>query len=105
MATPLITLTTDFGSRDGYVAAMKGAILGICPNATIVDISHDVESQDVAQASLVLSFAAPFFPAHAIHVAVVDPGVGSDRRPLLMIAEEGRYVGPDNGIFTHILAD
>ena len=105
MATPLITLTTDFGSRDGYVAAMKGVILGICPDASIVDISHDIEPQDVAQAALVLSFAAPYFPAHAIHVAVVDPEVGSDRRPLLLTAMSGRYVGPDNGIFTHVLAE
>jgi S-adenosylmethionine hydrolase len=105
MAFPLITLTTDFGRRDGYVAAMKGVILGICPEASIVDISHDIEPQDVAQAALVLSFAAPYFPAHAIHVAVVDPEVGSDRRPLLLTAMSGRYVGPDNGIFTHVMAE
>lgn len=105
MATPLITLTTDFGTRDGYVAAVKGVILGICPDASIVDISHDIEPQDVAQAALVLSFAAPYFPAEAIHVAVVDPGVGSDRTPLLLTAMTGRYVGPDNGIFTHVLAE
>ena len=105
MASPLITLTTDFGPRDGYVAAMKGVILGICPDASIVDVSHDIEPQDVAQAALVLSSVAPYFPAHAIHVAVVDPEVGSDRRPLLLTATRGRYVGPDNGIFTHVLAE
>ncbi len=105
MDSPLITLTTDFGTRDGYVAAMKGVILGICPRATIVDVSHDIEPQDVAQAALVLSSASPYFPAHAIHVAVVDPGVGSDRQPLLLTAERGRYVGPDNGIFTYVLAE
>ena len=105
MASPLITLTTDFGLRDAYASAMKGVILGICPNATIVDVSHEIEPQDVAQAALVLSAAAPYFAAHAIHIAVVDPGVGSDRRPLLVTAERGRYVGPDNGIFTHVLAE
>ena len=105
MATPLITLTTDFGPRDGYVAAMKGVILQICPGAGIVDISHDIEPQDVAQAALVLSSTVRYFPAHAIHVAVVDPGVGTERRPLLLTAVRGRYIGPDNGIFTHVLAE
>jgi S-adenosylmethionine hydrolase len=83
---------------------MKGVILGICPHAAIVDVSHDIEPHDVAQAALVLSSASPYFPDHAIHVAVVDPGVGSERRPLLLTPETGRYVGPDNGIFTHVLA-
>jgi len=103
MATPLITLTTDFGHHDGYVAAMKGVILGISPAATIVDISHEVDPQDVSQAALVISTASPYFPPHAIHVAVVDPGVGTDRRPLLLITDNGRFIGPDNGIFTHVL--
>ncbi|MBM3944619.1 MAG: SAM-dependent chlorinase/fluorinase [SAR202 cluster bacterium] len=99
----LITLTTDFGTRDGYVAAVKGVILGIFPDADIVDISHDIPPQDVAHASFVLDSAARYFPKHSIHVAVVDPGVGTDRKPLLLATPAGSFIGPDNGIFTHVL--
>ena len=104
MDLPLITLTTDFGHCDGYVAAMKGVILGISPATTIVDVSHDIEPQDISQAALVVSTASSHFPPHAIHVAVVDPGVGTDRKPLLVKTENGYYIGPDNGIFTYVLA-
>lgn len=99
----IIALTSDFGLTDGYVGIMKGVILGIAPQATLVDLSHDIAPQDVRQASQVLARAAPYFPAGTIHLAVVDPGVGSRRRPLLVITERARYVGPDNGIFSHVL--
>ena len=102
-ARRIITLLTDFGTSDGYVAAVKGVILGINPNATLVDVTHEVRPQDVAGAAFLLAEVAPHFPASAIHVAVVDPGVGTDRRPLLLVTPSGVFVGPDNGIFTHVL--
>ncbi len=101
--SPLITLTTDFGYRDGYAAAMKGAILTVCPRARVVDVTHGIDAHDVVEASQVLASVAPYFPPDTIHVAVVDPGVGSDRRPLLLVTPEASYVGPDNGIFTGVL--
>jgi S-adenosylmethionine hydrolase len=103
-APPLVTLLTDFGGRDGYVGAMKGVILTRCPEARIVDLGHDVPPGDVAAASFALAAAAPHFPP-AVHVAVVDPGVGSARRGLALRIGEQRYVGPDNGLFAVALAD
>ncbi len=100
----VITLTTDFGLADSYVAAMKGAILRIAANATLVDISHLVPAQDVRRGSAVLRDAAPYFPAGTIHVAVVDPGVGSARRPIAVRTPQATFVGPDNGLFTFALA-
>jgi len=94
----LITLTTDFDPV--YVAQMKGAILELNPNATIVDISHDVGRFNIRKASFVLMCAARAFPGNAVHVCVVDPGVGTSRRGLIVIAQRGRFVGPDNGVFT-----
>ncbi len=105
MPREIITLTTDFGLQDAYVAAMKGVILGINPDATIVDVSHDVPPQDVAHAAYVLAAAYRFFPLKAIHVAVVDPGVGTSRRPLLLTTPKGTFVGPDNGVLTHVLRE
>ena len=102
-ARRIITLLTDFGTADGYVAAVKGVILGISPNASLVDLTHEVGPQDVAGAAFLLAQAAPYFPEGAIHLAVVDPGVGTDRRPLLLVTPSGVFVGPDNGIFTHCL--
>lgn len=103
----LITLTTDFGTSDGYVGAMKGAIYSVAPTATVVDISHDVPPQDVTAAAFVLAQAAPYFPAETVHVAVVDPGVGTARRALAArIALGGRpctFVGPDNGLLPLVL--
>jgi S-adenosylmethionine hydrolase len=97
---PIITLTTDFGLRDPFVGIMKGVILSICPTARLVDLTHDVDPQDVLGASLALEAALPFFPDGTVHLAVVDPGVGSRRRPLAVRAG-GRYlVGPDNGVLT-----
>ncbi len=98
----LITLTTDFGLNDGYVGAMKGVILSILPSAQIVDISHHIAPQNVAQAAFVLATAAPYFRHGTTHVAVVDPGVGSDRRPIAVFTETAAFVGPDNGIFSRV---
>lgn len=100
----IITLITDFGQADGYVGTMKGVILGIAPEARIVDISHDIEPQNVRQAAYVLSTAAPYFPPGTIHVVVVDPGVGSARRPIAVRTERAYFVGPDNGVFSYALA-
>ena len=103
VTSPIITLTTDFGSRDGYAAAMKGVILGIHHGATIVDVTHDVPPQDIAHAAFVLGTTCPYFPPDAVHVAVVDPGVATERHPLLLVTPRGSYVAPDNGVVTYIL--
>lgn len=95
---PIITLTTDFGLRDGYVAAMRGVMLSLAPTATIVDVSHAIRLAAVRQAAYILASAVPYFPAETIHVAVVDPGVGSARRPLALSTPLGIFVGPDNGL-------
>lgn len=100
----IVTLTTDFGLSDTYIAQMKGVILGIAPSAVIVDVTHMIEPHDVLGAALALDAAADAFPPGAIHVAVVDPGVGSDRRALAIATDRERLVGPDNGIFTALLA-
>ncbi len=101
---PVITLTTDFGTTDAYAGAMKGVILGIAPHATIVDISHGVPPRDVLAGALLLEAAADHFPEGTIHVAVVDPGVGSDRDQIAIRTTRSYLVGPDNGLFTLILA-
>ena len=104
MPRPIITLTTDFGTADSYVGAMKGVILSRCPDANIIDISHEIAPQAVAQGAYVLATAAAYYPPHAVHVAVVDPGVGSDRRPIALSAPAGVFVAPDNGILTRAVA-
>lgn len=96
----IITLLSDFGSRDGYVAAMKGMILRINPQALVVDLSHEIEVHDIMAGAIVLASAYPYFPLGTIHVAVVDPGVGGRRRALIVETSGGVFVGPDNGIFT-----
>jgi S-adenosylmethionine hydrolase len=101
----VISLTTDFGLADGFVGIMKGVILSIAPHVRLVDLSHEIAPQDVRQAAYVLARAGPYFPAATIHLAVVDPGVGSVRRPLLVTTERAAYVGPDNGIFSNALAE
>ncbi len=103
-APPIVTLTTDFGTADGYVAAMKGVMLGIEPRLTLVDVSHDVPPQNVAHGAFVLAEATRHFPAGAVHLAVVDPGVGGSRKPLLLVTPDTRYVAPDNGLLTRVLA-
>jgi S-adenosylmethionine hydrolase len=100
---PIITLLTDFGWGDGYIGAMKGVILQINPQCRIVDLAHEVAPHDVMGAALVLGQTYPFFPSGTIHVAVVDPGVGGSRRPLVLETEGYRFVGPDNGCFTFVL--
>ena len=96
----LITLCTDFGLRDGYVAAMKGTILSIAPNAKLVDISHDVTRQSVREGAFVLSSACRFFPADTVHLVVVDPGVGGSRRAVAVRTERFTFVAPDNGVLS-----
>ncbi len=99
---PPITLTTDFGLAGPYVASMKGVILGILPAATIVDVSHAIAPQNIHQAAYVLGAAAHFFPDGTIHVVVVDPGVGSERRAIAVFTRRACFVGPDNGVFSRI---
>ncbi|MFC1885025.1 S-adenosyl-l-methionine hydroxide adenosyltransferase family protein [Thermodesulfobacteriota bacterium] len=95
----IITLTTDFGVQDPYVGAMKGVILSINPQATMIDITHGIQPGSIYSASLILKEAHSYFPKGTIHLGVVDPGVGSDRRPVLIRTEKFFFVGPDNGIF------
>jgi S-adenosyl-L-methionine hydrolase (adenosine-forming) len=97
-----ITLLTDFGTGDYFIGAMKGVILSINPQAVIVDITHAIVPQDVAGGAFMLLAACDTFPAGTIHVAVVDPGVGSGRRPIVVSAGDYLFVGPDNGIFTYV---
>ena len=98
VSTKIVTLTTDFGMRDPYVAQMKAAILSICPVATIVDITHEVEKFNIRMGTYILASASQYFPEGTIHVAVVDPEVGTRRQPLLIQTERGFFVGPDNGL-------
>lgn len=102
---PIITFTSDFGSREHYVGAVKGVLLGACPNATIVDISHDVGSHDLVEAAFVLAAAYPFFPTRTVHLVVVDPGVGSTRRPIIACTESAYFVAPDNGVLSLVYAN
>jgi S-adenosylmethionine hydrolase len=104
MSHPLITLTTDFGLADSYVGAMKGVMLSICPEAMLVDITHEIAPQAVRQAAYVLSTAAPYFPPGCVHLVVVDPGVGSERRPIVVKMKGATYVAPDNGVLSLALA-
>jgi S-adenosylmethionine hydrolase len=101
---PLVTLLTDFGTVDGYVGTMKGVILDIVPEARLVDISHEVAAQNVRQAAYVLYTAYPFFPSYAVHLIVVDPGVGGARRPIAMRTSVGSFVAPDNGVLSYVMA-
>ena len=97
---PIITLTTDFGLRDPYVAQMKAVILGLVPAVTLVDVTHDIAPHDIVEAALALEASVRFFPPGTIHVAVVDPGVGTARRALGVAWEGQVLIGPDNGLFT-----
>lgn len=102
---PLIALFTDFGTQDAYVAQMKGAILSINAALTVIDLNHEVAAFDVRQAAYLLASSSRYLPAGTIVVTVVDPGVGTARRPLLCATRSDRwFVGPDNGVFTHVLA-
>ncbi len=94
----VITLLSDFGLRDSYVAEMKAVILGICPDALIVDVCHEITKYDIKMGAYMLARAAPFFPKGTIHVAVVDPEVGTKRKPIIIMTKHHMYVGPDNGL-------
>jgi S-adenosylmethionine hydrolase len=99
----IITLTTDFGLTDGYVGAMKGVVLGINPGAQLVDISHNIPPQDIARAAFVLGTAAPFFPTGTVHLVVVDPGVGTERRAIVVRTPGADFVAPDNGVLSYVI--
>lgn len=100
---PIVTLLTDFGENDSYVGAMKGVLLSILPDARLVDISHQVGPQDVQQAAGIISAIYKYYPPHTVHLIVVDPGVGTTRRPIAVQTDRGRFVAPDNGVLTHVL--
>jgi S-adenosylmethionine hydrolase len=102
---PIIAFLTDFGTRDHYVGAMKGAALSVCREATLVDITHSIPPQDVLTGALELSAACPYFPAGTVFVGVVDPGVGSTRRAIAAEAGGFRFVAPDNGLLTAVLRE
>ena len=98
--SPLITLTTDFGLNDHFVGTIKGILLGIAPDARIVDISHSVQAFDVLDGALTVSQAYSFFPSGTVHMVIVDPGVGTARRPILATTERHHFVAPDNGVLS-----
>ena len=98
----LVTLLTDFGTADYFVGAVKGAMLSVNSRAVIVDITHEIPPQDIEAGAFTLLAAYKTFPAGTIHVVVIDPGVGSERRPIIVSANEQFFVGPDNGLFTYI---
>jgi S-adenosyl-L-methionine hydrolase (adenosine-forming) len=99
---PILTLTTDFGLSDHYVAAMKGVILSICPRAQIVDVTHQVTPYQITEGAYVIAQAYRTFPKKTIHVVVVDPGVGTARRPILMEAAGQYFIAPDNGVLSMV---
>jgi S-adenosylmethionine hydrolase len=100
---PVITLLTDFGEADAFVGIMKGVILDIAPNAQLVDLSHLIAPQDVKHAAYILMTATPFFPEGTVHLVVVDPGVGSARRPIGVQTSKAYYIAPDNGVLSYVL--
>lgn len=102
---PVITLLTDFGTKDGFVGTMKGVIWKIAPGAQIADISHEIAPQNIMEGAIALWRAVPYFPAGTVHIAVVDPGVGTKRRAMAARIGEQYFVGPDNGLFTPLIED
>ncbi len=103
MARPVIALLTDFGTRDHYVGVMKGVVLGICPDATLIDLTHEIPPQDVSAAAHELAASVPFFPGGTVFLVVIDPGVGTGRRALAARAGAHAFVGPDNGVLAGVL--
>jgi len=103
MKAPIVTLLTDFGTKDHYVASMKGVILKVNPRCQVVDITHEVNPQDIAEGAFILANAYSYFPEGTVHLAVVDPEVGGKRNPLLIVTERYFFVGPDNGLFSLVL--
>jgi len=104
MRRPIITLITDFGLSDHYAGVMRGVILGICPQAEIVDISHEVGAYEVVEGAFLLAQTYPYFPRGTVHVVVIDPGVGTARRPIVAEAAGQRFVAPDNGVLSMMYA-
>lgn len=102
---PVIALLSDFGTRDHYAGTMKGVMIGICPDVTFVDITHDITPHDVMEGALQLAASCRYFPAGTIFLSVVDPGVGSSRRGIAVEAGDYRFVAPDNGVLTAALRD
>ena len=100
---PIITLTTDFGLTDPYVGQVKGVLLTLCPQAQLVDLSHQIPAHDLRRAAVILSTSAPHFPAETIHLAVVDPGVGTARRAIIVQADGRFFIAPDNGLLTNTI--
>lgn len=98
----LITMTTDFGYDDPFVGVMKGVIYTINPQVNIVDLAHNITPQGIQEAAFTIGMNYPYFPKNSIHLVVVDPGVGSGRRPLLVVADEHYFIGPDNGVFSYL---
>lgn len=105
MSRPTIALLTDFGTRDHYVGTMKGVALGICPEATLVDVTHDVPPHDILAGAFELEACYRYFPAGTVFLVVVDPGVGSSRRGIALEVGDFRFVAPDNGVLSTVLSD
>jgi S-adenosylmethionine hydrolase len=99
----IITLTTDFGRSDPYVAMMKGIILSINPNATIIDVTHQIPAHSMREGGMIIKESYTYFPSGTVHVGVVDPGVGGIRRPIAILVDNHFFVGPDNGLFSPII--
>src|SRR3989338_4894208 len=102
MARPIVTLTTDFGEQDYYVGAMKGVILDVCPDTEVIDLCHNVLPYDILDAAFTIAQSYRWFPLRTVHLVVVDPGVGTQRRPILVSGDRHFFIGPDNGIFSFI---
>lgn len=102
MRKPILTLTTDFGTKDHFAGVLKGVILGICPDADIADISHEVEPFEISQGAYLIAQTYRYFPPKTVHIVVVDPGVGSARRPILVEAAGQFFIGPDNGVLAMV---
>lgn len=102
MPTPMVTLTTDFGTSDPWVASLKASLWGVQPEFRICDISHDVPKHDIVAGAFALYRCYRDFPPRTIHLCVVDPGVGGPRRPIIVVSEDHYFIGPDNGVFSYI---
>jgi S-adenosylmethionine hydrolase len=102
MPRPIITLSSDFGTSDHYAGVMKGVILGICPTAQIVDITHEITPYEITEGAFTIAQVYPYFPKRTVHVVVVDPGVGTSRRPILVEAAGQYFIGPDNGVLAMV---
>ena len=105
MVAPPIVLTTDFGAASPYAGVLHGVVLRINPSATVVDLTHQIQPQNIRQASFILGTNYRFFPEDSIHVGVVDPGVGTGRQPLMLVTPAARFLAPDNGLLSYVLAE